>query len=133
MKSIATNEKDQIARIMAGLNCSEEEAREIFEDDKKIDHGESMEFDLPPDKLKDAQKFAHTGTRKAPIKFKKKVERKPNATKAGIIDCLFRFFNENEEFSTENVQILNKERQISFKIGEETYELTLVQKRKPKK
>jgi hypothetical protein len=28
---------------------------------------------------------------------------------------------------------LNKERQIAFKIGEDNYELTLVQKRKPKK
>jgi hypothetical protein len=30
------------------------------------------------------------------------------------------------------VEITNKERQIAFKIGENAYELTLVQKRKPK-
>ena len=35
-------------------------------------------------------------------------------------------------FACENVEITNKERQIAFKIGENAYELTLVQKRKPK-
>lgn len=120
---------------MAGLNCSEAEAREIYESDNAVDHGEAQDFDLSPEKLKIAQKFAHTGTRKMKetgLNLKPR-ERKPNATKAGIINALFEFFSGNSEFKTENVAILNKERQISFKIGEETYELTLVQKRKPKK
>jgi hypothetical protein len=40
---------------------------------------------------------------------------------------------ETSENACENVTITNAERQISFKIGENDYELTLVQKRKPKK
>ena len=104
-----------------------------MEYDRKVDHNEKTEYDLPQDKIEIARKFAHTGTRKTPVGYKfPKKERKPNATKAGIIAELFSFLRENSEFSTENVTILNKERQISFKIGEETYELTLVQKRKPK-
>ena len=43
------------------------------------------------------------------------------------------FLTENSQFSIENFEILNAERQISFKIGDETYEITLAQKRKPKK
>jgi hypothetical protein len=39
----------------------------------------------------------------------------------------------NDEISAENLEILNKERQIFFKCGENDYELTLTQKRKPKK
>ena len=39
----------------------------------------------------------------------------------------------NSQFSVENIEITNKERQIAFKIGEDMFELTLVQKRKPKK
>jgi hypothetical protein len=39
---------------------------------------------------------------------------------------------ENSVNACENVEITNKERQIAFKIGENCYELTLVQKRKPK-
>lgn len=112
----------------------EAEARSILEYDKKVERGEATEFDLSPEKVKVAQQFARTGTRKTPTVYKFQTrQRKPNATKGGIIAELADFLEKNSQFSVENVQILNKERQISFIIGEETYELTLVQKRKPKK
>lgn len=92
-----------------------------------------MPFDLPPEKAAVAKKYTHTGTRKGPVAYKfTKRERKPNATKGGIIAELSKFLAENSEFSVENVEILNKERQIAFQIGEDKFELTLVQKRKPK-
>ena len=34
--------------------------------------------------------------------------------------------------TVENLEITNKERQIAFKIGENSFEITLIQKRKPK-
>lgn len=118
---------------MNGLKCTREEAEQVYESDKAIDHDEKMDFDLPPDKLKDAQKFAHAGTRKAPTAYKfDKRQRKENATKAGIIAEIAQFLTENSQFSVENLQITNKERQISFSIGQDKFELTLVQKRKPK-
>jgi hypothetical protein len=40
--------------------------------------------------------------------------------------------SENSGFAVENAEITNKERQIAFQIGEDKFELTLVQKRKPK-
>lgn len=124
---------EQLARIMNGLKCSEAEAQEVLAYDKAVDKGEKTAFDLPQDKLEVARKFAHTGTRKAPTIYKfTKRERKPNATKAGIIAELFTFLTENSDFAVENAEITNKERQIAFKIGEDSFELTLVQKRKPK-
>jgi hypothetical protein len=39
---------------------------------------------------------------------------------------------DSSENACVDVEITNKERQIAFKIGENAYELTLVQKRKPK-
>lgn len=128
-----SKDAEQIARIMNGLKCSEVEAAEVLAYDKAVDKNEATPYDLPQDKLEVARKFAHTGTRKNPTVYKfTKRERKPNATKAGIITELFNFLTENSDFATENVTILNKERMIGFKIGEESYELTLVQKRKPK-
>lgn len=119
---------------MDGLKCDRAEAEQVYEYDKAVDHDEKTEFDLPPDKLKIAQKQAHTGTRKTPTAYKfTKRERKPNATKGGLITELAKFLTESSEFSTENVEITNKERQIAFEIGGEKFELTLVQKRKPKK
>lgn len=128
-----SKDTEQLDRIMHGLKCSPEEAQKILAYDKAVDRGEKTEHDLPQDKLEVARKFAHTGTRKAPTVYKfTKRERKPNATKAGIIAELFTFLSENSDFAVENAEITNKERQIAFKIGEDSFELTLVQKRKPK-
>lgn len=129
-------ENSEVQRIMANLKCSKEEALDILTYDKQVDKAKSYEtltHDLPPDKQKIAQKYAHTGTRKAPTVFKfEKKNRKPNATKAGIIAELFKFLSENSEYDAQNVNIANKERQVDFIVGEYSYSLTLVQHRKPK-
>lgn len=128
-----SKDEKQLHRIMSGLKCSAEEAQKVLAYDKAIEHGEKTDYDLPQDKLEIARKFAHTGTRKQPTLYKfTKRERKPNATKAGIIAELFTFLSENSDFAVENAEITNKERQIAFRIGEDSFELTLVQKRKPK-
>ena len=125
------SQKDRIMRV---LKVSAEEADEILASDKAIDQGKRVEFDLPPEQEKMAKKFANCGERKRPMVLDNKPRaRKENPTKGGIIAELAKFLTENSEYSTKNVEITNKERQIAFKIGDETYELTLVQKRKPKK
>jgi hypothetical protein len=115
------------------LGLTPEEENDLLKYDKACEKGEKTEYDLPPDKAKVAQKFAHTGTRKAPTAFKfSKRERKPNATKEGIISELSEFLTSISQFSVEGLEVKNKERLIAFSIGGENYELTLVQKRKPK-
>lgn len=118
----------QLERIMNALNCSKEEAEQILADDKAIDRGERMEFDLDPDQEKIAKKFANSGTRKAET-AKTERKRKENPTKATIIAEIAQFL---EEKGYEMVEITNKERQIAFKTDDNAFELTLVQKRKPK-
>lgn len=132
--------QEQIERIMRGLGCSEEEAKEIYAIDNAIDHNEPMDFDLTEEQKKVAKTYTRTGTRKATEKGKMKEtglnltkrERKPNELKGLIISQIFKFLGENEEFSAEKVEIVNKERQISFSVGDRNFELTLVEKRKPK-
>ena len=126
----------QIEKLMKNLGITEQEALELIEDDKAIDKGERVYFDLSPEKEKEAKKFAKAGTRKAPTVYKLdnaegKRSRKENPTKAAIIAELAKFLTETSENACEMVEITNKERQIAFKIGENAYELTLVQKRKP--
>lgn len=118
----------QIERIMRNLKCSREEAEQILADDKAIDRGERMEFDLSPEAEKQAKKYANTGTRQTNGQ-KTERKRKENPTKATVIAEIAQFLTEN---GYDSIEILNKERQIAFKIGENAYELTLVQKRKPK-
>lgn len=130
-------DESQIVRIMSGLKCSREEAIEIFLADKAIDRGERMPFDLDPETEKMAKKFANVQERKkkAPTVYNfdtSTKKRKENPTKSGIITEIAKFLQEKSENTCENVIITNAERQISFTIGENTYEFTLVQKRKPK-
>lgn len=102
--------------------------------DKAVEADKKTEYDLPPEKAKIAQKFAHAGTRKQPTVYKFTTrQRKPNATKGGIIAELAEFLEKNSQFSIADLSITNKERQIAFSIGKDSFELTLVQKRKPKK
>ena len=127
----------QKERIMRVLDVSAEEADEILKADKAIDRGERVPFDLSPEKEKMAKKFANVDTkkRKAPTVYNLDARgkaRKENPTKAAIIAELAKFLTETSENACEMVEITNKERQIAFKIGENAYELTLVQKRKPK-
>ena len=128
--------KKQI-EAMEKCGFSPEEIEDIIKSDEAIDKGERVYFDLDPEKEKEAKKFAKAGTRKAPTVYKLdnadgKRSRKENPTKAGIIAEIAKFLAKNSENACENVEITNKERQIAFKIGENCYEFTLVQKRKPK-
>ena len=131
---MAETQKERIMRI---LDVSAEEADEILKADKAIDRGERVPFDLSPEQEKLAKKFANVDTkkRKKPTVYNLDARgkaRKENPTKASIIAELAKFLTENSENACEMVEITNKERQIAFKIGENAYELTLVQKRKPK-
>ena len=115
---------------MKSLKVSREEADAILAYDNKVEHTSNAEFDLPPDKLQVARKFAHTGTRKMKetgLNLPKK-ERKPNEVKRDIMEVLRKAVSE----LSETVTVTNIERQLTFDLDGETFEVTLVQKRKPK-
>ena len=89
----------QKKRIMEALHCTEAEAEQIMADDKAIDRGEKMDFDLSPEAEKVARKFAHTGTRKTPTAYKLdntggKRSRKENPTKSSIFAIVLKKFGE---------------------------------------
>ena len=128
---MTAKEQEQINRIMNGLKCSEAEAIEIYQADCAIDKGEKMDFDISAEQEKVVKKMRQADRKPTVYKFDKR-ERKSNPTKASIIAEIAKFLEENSENACENVEITNKERQIAFKIGENSYEFTLVQKRKPK-
>ena len=130
------------------LGYSDEQIQQMLMDDKRIDRGEVLEWDLSAEEHKKAMKYANSQEKtKKPAKTEEKSakkgataynfdtstkKRKENPTKANIIAILATFLAQNVEISPENVEITNKERQIAFQIGDNAFELTLVQKRKPK-
>ena len=148
---MAINEKDPRVIAMRRQKYSDAQIEEMLEDDKATDRGVIHEWDLSPEDHKKAMKYANvdehkkpakkpaesttTTERKTPTVYNWSTEgkkRKENPTKAAIISEIATFLKEMSENACENVVITNKERQISFTIGENTYEFTLVQKRKPK-
>ena len=89
---------------MSLLDCSEAEALDIIASDKKIDKGEKVEFDLSKEKQKQAQKYAHTGT-KTVYKWTTR-ERKKDEEKRKIIAELANFCKKFDE----KMEIRNAER-----------------------
>lgn len=128
----AEKERAAIDRIMTGLKCSEEEAKEVYAHDMAVERGENTPYDLTGQKAKDAKKFAHTGTRaksSTVYKFDKK-PRKENTTKREIVSQLEQFLIRTFPENMANIQVTNPERLIAFEFNGEKFELTLVQKRK---
>ena len=130
---------------MRKLGYSDEDIQQMLADDKRVDRGEILEWDMSTEEHKKAMKFANVTDKKpkteenAPKKgataynFDTSTKkRNENPTKANIIAELATFLLQNATFEPENVEIANKERQITFKIGDTAFDLTLIQKRKPK-
>jgi len=124
-------ETQAIQRIMQGLKCSEDEAREVYAYDQAVEHDEKTPYDLTPEQEKIARKAARADRKPTVYKFETR-KRKPNATKGAIIAAVADWLNQTEVFSAEKVEVTNAERQIKFISAGETFELTLVQKRKSK-
>ena len=129
------DKREKVEKIMRLLDCTEEEALDVVATDEIIDKGGRSPYDLSVEKEKEAKKMIAVKDRRAKDKegnMRGKV-RAENPTKSGIIAEIAEYLKENCGFVCENVEITNKERQIAFKCGENSYEFTLVQKRKPKK
>lgn len=126
-----TKKETQKEAIMRILGVSSAEADQILADDKEVDRGKKHEWDLSDTEHKKAMKQANADEHKKPAEPVKR-ERKANPTKGNIIAKIAEFLTENEDITAENVSITNAERQISFKIGDNCYEITLIAKRKPK-
>ena len=124
---------------MKTLDLTREEALEMWCDDHDIDMGKAKEFDLDPEKQKVVKQMTKAGG-KARATENKPRERKPNEEKRTLIaeigSCLegfHRFDEENLVSRVDSVEIVNVQREITFKIGEKAYSLTLTLHRKSKK
>lgn len=114
---------EQKQNIMKNLHLTSAEADELLAYDKRIDRGERVEYDLPPEQEKEAKKMANVTTHKP----RKKTTRtkKENPQKQEIISLLAEALQDYE-----NVKIENPERIIAFSVGENNFTITLTQKRK---
>lgn len=125
-----TDHEKRVEELVDLLGCSIVEAEDIILADKKIDRNEAVDFGLSKEDEKKALKYANVKEHKKPAVYKfDKREKKADTTKEGVIKAIYDFLVEN---GYEDCEILNTSKLISFKIAEDTYELDLKRKRKPK-
>ena len=118
--------KDQkIFDSLIALGCTEEEALQTLEDDKKIDKGEKL-FELDPE-LEKGSKKARQAPRKANSAPTKR-ERKGDEDKRFLIALLnSALVNSDNDGFTElpQVEITNPERQIDFTFSGRKFRIVL--------
>lgn len=121
-----------IADYMKRNKCNREEAIDLIKYDIAVESDEETEYDLSAEQQENVKKMMRK-TDHAKIGNVKR-ERKPNELKEAIIKELAEFLREDAQGQVyESVGITNVSRQIAFAVGDKRFELTLVEKRPPKK
>ena len=104
-----------IKSIMKDLECTREEAEEV------------AEMEIKAKGIKRYEKAEET-------KPRKKREIKLDEEKVSIIELVFDLLDNSFHLPTlNNVAIVNPQREITFKVGQNEYSLTLTKHRPPKK
>ena len=118
----------QVAKLMKTLDCTEEEALDILQQDKAINRGQRVSFDLSKEDEKRAKKYANADTHKRPANPVHR-ERKPDENKRYLIEALEEML-QNSEVQAENLVVTNPERQIDFVFHDKRYRVVLSAPRK---
>ena len=124
------NEKT-IAEYMKLNKCDRDEAIDLIKYDIAVESDEETEYDLTEEQTKNVQSMMRK------VEHNKKSnthrERKPNELKEAIVAELAELLAEEAQGQVyEDVTITNKNRMITFTVGDKHFDLTLVEKRAPK-
>lgn len=114
---------------MNKLRISEAEALEILEDDKAIDRGERMPFDLTKEQEKEAKKVVRGERKQTTAKTKVKIDNE----KIQMYQEILGFLKEFSSFDLKNLELAPKNNEINFDLGENHYSLRIIRHRKEKK
>jgi len=110
------------------LGLTEAEAKQVLVDDKKIDRGEKMPFDLSKEQEKAIKKYRQAD-RKPFVPNLTPRERKPNEAKRELIRAIEEMLTYSD-LQVEDAVITNPERQIDFSYCGTRYRVVLSAPRK---
>lgn len=119
---------EDLQRLQRTMGVSEKEAIWIWlEDEGIVENEEQMALDK---KAKDNRITAtiHQARAYNPNKTQKERVRKDDPTKEGVITAIAELL----QTLAENVEIVNKGKLITFKMGEDSFKLDLIRQRPPK-
>ncbi len=125
-------DEKRIAELMKSLDCSREEALDIILYDEEVEDGTATRFDWTDEQKANKKEMARKIDHKKMNGVKR--ERKPNELKETIVAELAELLSEEAQGQVyENVKVTNPNRMIAFSVNGKNFELTLVEKRAPKK
>jgi hypothetical protein len=139
---MAINEKDPRVIAMRKQKYSDAQIEEMLEDDKAVDRGEPLPWDMTPEEHKKAMKYANVDEHKKPAKPTEKKAptvynwdttdkpKKQNITKEGLVSALAQFLRDNAELACEGVEITNKQGKVEFTVNGTAFTFSLTQHRK---
>ena len=109
---------EQIQKLMKTLNISEEEARQVIEDDRRIDKGEKL-FELSAELEAGAKKARQADRKKTdtPVKRERKADNEKGELIAVIAEAL--------ETAGAEINITNKEREIELRYNDRKFKVVL--------
>ena len=113
---------NQVAKMMSLLGCSEEEALQVIEDDKRIDKGEDL-FPLTAEQKAVEKKMKNTDTKKPTVYNFNTRERKADNDKRALINLLAETMENVSDGGT--VDVTNSERELEFLYGGRKFKITL--------
>ena len=113
---------NQIAKMMSLLGCSEEEALQVIEDDKRIDKGEDL-FPLTAEQKAVEKKMKNTDTKKPTVYNFNTRERKADNDKRALINLLAETVENVADGGT--VDVTNPERELEFLFSGRKFKITL--------
>ena len=115
-----TPKEQKVFDSMLDLGCTEEEAYEVIEADRKIDKGEKL-FELTPEQEKASKKARQVarGTSTTPTKREKK-----SATDKAFLIGLFEE-KLNEFGDVTDLVIVNPERELTFTLNNRKFKVVL--------
>ena len=127
----------QIQKMMKALGVDRDEAISIIKDDENVDKMSMKEVtaDMTEAQKKAAKKATITTGDKRKRTATTKRERKPDEVKREIIATIAQNLDRcvfEDDSTISNVVIANIEKEITFKVGEDEYSVTLTKHRKPK-
>lgn len=122
--------ENQVEKLMRLLDCTEEQALQVIEDDKAVDRMKTtaeINSDLTEEQKAVSKKYRQADRKPTVYDFSKR-ERKADDTKRSLIELVAETLKEQEVCS--NLEITNKERQIDFEWGGRKLRIVLSAPRK---
>jgi hypothetical protein len=109
---------EQIQKLMKTLNISEEEARQVIEDDRRIDKGEKL-FELSAELEAGAKKARQADRKKSDTSVKR--ERKSDNDKAELVAVIA----EAVKTAGAEINVTNAEREIELRYNDRKFKIVL--------